>query len=224
MRAVIFANGDFGQPGIVESLLKPEDVLIAADGGAAHMQALHLLPEAAVGDFDSISEEQLKALQNKGVNIVRYPVKKDFTDLELALQYAQTVGVDDVLLLGALGNRWDQSLANLLLPAAAAYKSLRIRLVDGNQEITLIQAGQTLQLNGQSGDTLSLIPLVGDATGITTQGLEYPLTGETLTFGSTRGVSNVLLADCVSITLDTGTLLCVLIHTGRLTYPSSHLE
>ncbi len=212
IRAVIFANGNLSQPLSVRSLLKPDDLLIAADGGAAQMQAINLLPKAAIGDFDSLDADSLNALENAGVKIFRFPIKKDLTDLELALQYAQSQGIRDILILGALGNRWDQTLANLLLPAAAAFADLYIRLVDGSQEMTLIRTGQTLQLDGQAGDTLSLIPLAGDATGITTQGLEYPLRRETLSFGNTRGVSNVLLGDSASISLEKGMLLCVLIH------------
>ncbi len=178
------------------------------------MQALRLLPQAAIGDFDSLDAGGLKALQQAGVKVSRFPMKKDQTDLELALQYVQSLGAKDVLLLGALGNRWDQTLANLLLPAAAAFADLRIRLVDGNQEMILVRSGQTHQFNGRAGDTLSLIPLAGDAAGITTQGLEFPLMDETLFFGSTRGVSNVLLGDRASIELKEGMLLCVLIHHG----------
>jgi thiamine pyrophosphokinase len=215
MRAVIFANGNLSQPSSVRSLLEPDDLLIAADGGAVHMQALNLLPKVAIGDFDSLDAERLIALENAGVKIFRFPKEKDLTDLELALQYAQSQGIRDVLILGALGNRWDQTLANLLLPAAAAYADLFVRLVDENQEMTLIRAGQTLQLDGQAGDTFSLIPLAGDATGINTQGLEYPLKRESLSFGKTRGVSNMLLGNSASVSLENGMLLCVLIHARK---------
>lgn len=215
MRAVIFANGKLSHKLSVSSLLKPDDLLIAADGGAAHMQGLNLLPKAAIGDFDLLDADSLNALENAGVEIFRFPIKKDLTDLELALQYAQSQGIRDVLILGALGNRWDQTMANLLLPAAAAYVDLNIRLVDESQEMTLVRTGQTLQLDGQAGDTLSLIPLAGDASGITTQGLEYPLERETLSFGNTRGISNVLLGDSASVSVEKGILLCVLIHAGK---------
>jgi len=215
MRAVIFANGILSQTLSVRSLLKPDDLLIAADGGAAHMQGLNLLPKAAVGDFDSLDAESLNALENAGVKIFQFPIKKDLTDLELALQYVQTQGIREVVILGALGHRWDQTMANLLLPAAAAYADLDIRLVDGSQEMTLVRTGQTLKLDGQAGDTLSLIPLAGDASGITTQGLEYPLERETLSFGNTRGISNALLGDSASVSVEKGMLLCVLIHAGK---------
>ena len=211
MRVVIFANGSLSRSWDPGSLLEPDDILIAADGGAAHMLELHLLPDAAIGDFDSLGAEQQNALETAGVKLFRYPVKKDLTDLELAIQYAQSLGAQDILIVGALGNRWDQTLANLLLPASAAYTNLSIRLVDGEQEISLIRAGQTLDLAGNPGSTLSLIPLAGDACGITTQGLEYPLKRETLPFGSTRGISNVLQNAHASVTLETGMLLCVLI-------------
>jgi thiamine pyrophosphokinase len=214
MRAVIFANGSLSQPWDPGALLKPDDILIAADGGAAHMLAQHLMPNAAIGDFDSLGAEEQRALEMAGVNIFRYPEKKDLTDLELAIRYAQSLGAQDILMLGALGNRWDQTLANLLLPAAAAYKDLRIHLVDENQEITLIRAGQTVDLVGRPGSTLSLIPLAGDAGGITTRGLEYALDRETLLFGSTRGISNVMLDEPVSVTLETGMLLCVTIRNS----------
>jgi thiamine pyrophosphokinase len=123
--------------------------------------------------------------------------------------------VTEVLMLGALGNRWDQTLANILLPAGRAFADMQIRLIDEAQEMTLIHSGQTLQIEGHVGDTLSLIPLAGDATGITTQGLEYPLLGETLPFGVTRGISNVMLGDQASISLEAGILLCVLIHLEK---------
>jgi thiamine pyrophosphokinase len=214
MRAVIFANGNIGQRKSLPGLLKPDDLLIAADGGARHLQTLGLTPDAVLGDFDSLGDGELNALEAAGIKIYRYPLRKDFTDLELALQFAQSAGADEALLLGALGNRWDQTLANLLLPASAAYSNLRIRLVDGNQEISLIQAGQTAELTGKPGDTVSLIPLAGDAGGVTTQGLEYPLNRETLVFGSTRGVSNTLLDDRSIVSLESGNLMCVLIHEG----------
>jgi len=215
MRAVLFANGSYSQPEVIKSLLQPGDLLIAADGGAVQLLTLHLLPEAAVGDFDSLNSNELEKMENAGVKILRFPPKKDVTDLELALQYAQSRGAKDILLLGALGNRWDQTLANQLLPAAVAFSGLSIWLVDGNQEMTLLRSGQTLELTGRPGDTLSLIPLAGDANGITTQGLEYPLKEENLQFGSTRGISNVFLGECASVKLEAGMLLCVLIRASR---------
>lgn len=211
MRAVIFANGRLTRP----IILQPDDLIIAADGGSHHCLGLGIRPQVVIGDLDSVRNDELEVLSALGTEIITYPARKDFTDLELALMEAQKRGADRVLLLAALGARWDQSLANILLPAAMP--GLRISMVDGLQEIHFIHPGETLEITGQTGDIVSLIPLGGDAHGITTHGLEYPLFSETLHLGSTRGISNVLLAGTsaagkASVTLNAGLLLCAVIH------------
>ena len=205
MRCVIFANGWLKHTPI----LHPGDLIIAADGGARHCLKLGLRPAIVIGDLDSLGEEDLAALKAVGAEIIQYSTRKDYTDLELALRHAQSLGADEILVLGALGKRWDQTVANLLLPAALA--PMPIRLVDGNQEIRMLRGGESLEVQGRPGDTFSLIPLAGDARGVTTQDLEYPLNQEDLAFGSTRGVSNLLLAGQATISLREGLLLCILI-------------
>lgn len=212
MRAVIFANGNLNHPHQALASLQAGDILIAADGGARHCQALGLTPAVVIGDFDSLTTEELTQLDQAGAQVLRYPQRKDFTDLELAFQHAVSLGVDEILVLGALGARWDQTLANVLLPIAPGLEHVCIRLLDGFQEIALLRPGQVHTLSGQAGDTVSLIPLGGDARGVTTQGLEYPLADGTLYFGATRGISNVLLGVEATVQLEVGLLLCAMIH------------
>ena len=208
MRAVIFANGSLNPP----VRLNSDDFIIAADGGTRHCLKLGLRPAVVIGDLDSLTQEDLQTLTAQGTEIRQYPTRKDFTDLELALNHARSLGMTEILILGALGMRWDQTLANVSL--AAAFPELNIRLADGNQEITYIRAGETTSISGRPGDTLSLIPVGGEARGITTAKLEYLLDGESLPPGSTRGISNVLLAETAQISLQSGLLLCVIIHQG----------
>jgi thiamine pyrophosphokinase len=210
LRLIIIANGEMHAAPVVQ----PGDTLIAADGGARHCQRLGLIPNLLIGDFDSLDEAEVSRLQAAGTTIIRHPQRKDATDLELALSYALQAGYKEALVYGALGARWDQTLANLLLPASEALQGLRIVLVDGDQEIRLLRPGHTYRLSGQEGDLVSLIPIHGDVHGIQTQGLEYPLLRETLFFGSTRGVSNLLRAQVAQVSLEAGLLLCVLIHGG----------
>jgi thiamine pyrophosphokinase len=206
LRAVIFANGSLEAP----VALLPGDFIIAADGGARHCLRLGLVPAVVIGDLDSLTPADLEALIALGTTVLKFPVRKDFTDLELALKHARSIGADEILILGALGERWDQTLTNVALPAV--FPELDIRLVDGNQELYYLRAGETITIIGRRGDILSLVPLGGAAKGITTAQLEYPLQGENLALGSTRGVSNVLLANEAQITLREGILLCVLMH------------
>ena len=207
MRVIVVANGVMRSHFTLES----DDVLIAADGGLRHCLDLGLQPAILIGDMDSIDEGDLAALEPSGTQILRYPTQKDFTDLELALQHALNLGADEIVIVAALGARWDQTIANLLLPTS--FPSVKIRLLDGSQEIHYIRAGENLEIHGRPGDIVSLIPLAGKASDITTEHLEYPLYRDELTFGSTRGVSNVLLEATGTISINGGLLLCIVIHT-----------
>jgi thiamine pyrophosphokinase len=208
MRAVIIANGELNQP---VSLL-PDDILIAADGGAKHCLNQGIHPSLIIGDLDSLDNEEIGSLEAKGAEVIKYPTRKDFTDLEIALQYARDLKVDEVVIYAALGNRWDQTIANILLPTI--FLSTQIRLVDGGQEFLFINGPGTLKVVGESGDILSLIPLSAEAKDITTENLEYSLDHEKLAFGSTRGISNVLTAKYASLSLQKGILLCIITHNS----------
>ena len=212
-RTVIIANGPFGLNDLAAArrLIAPTDRLIAADGGAAHCRALGLTPHVLIGDFDSVPPDELAALENAGAQVIRHPVRKDQTDLELALDLALRDGADDILILAALGGRWDQTLANVFLLARPGLDSARVRLADGKQQITLLRGPGQIALDGQPGDTVSLIPIGGDARGMTTTGLEYPLKDGMLKFGSTRGASNALVEAQATVALQEGLLVCVLI-------------
>jgi thiamine pyrophosphokinase len=211
LRAIVFANGELNHPENVKALIREGDYIIAADGGTYHCVRLGITPHLVVGDFDSLDETELKALQTSGTKLVRYDPRKDYTDLELALEHARKSGATEVLVFAALGARWDQTLANLLLPAAQTLSELEVRLIDGAQEISLLHSGENCLLEGSPGDTLSLIPLTPEARGVLTQGLEYPLRRETLYLGATRGISNVFMRPQASVSLEEGLLLiCVL--------------
>ncbi len=213
-RAVIFANGVLASQAAARAAISTGDIIIAADGGARYCRLLGLTPDYIIGDFDSLAAQELETFQADGSQVIRHPARKDYTDLELSVRHARLLGADEIIVLGALGARWDQTLANLLLPAADDFAGAQVRLLDGNQEVVLLRGGDRLTVYGAAGDTLSLIPLAGDAVGIRTTGLEYPLAGETLAFGSTRGISNTLLAESAAIELEAGLLLCVIIHLG----------
>ncbi|GAB4475977.1 MAG: thiamine diphosphokinase [Anaerolineales bacterium] len=217
LRVVIFANGEFHPSPWASKWLAQAKLCIAADGGLRHCQALNLLPDILIGDFDSLTEEDVHRMEQSDVRVERFPARKDETDLELALRLAVKVGAEEVLILGGLGARWDQTFANLLLPFSQRFCDLQITFVDGDHELHFLNAPPVKHtyIDGKVGDTLSLIPLAGDAHGVTTQGLEYALRGETLYFGQTRGVSNVLIEETAKIEIEQGSLLVVLIHSSR---------
>lgn len=144
------------------------------------------------------------------MELERHPAAKDETDLELALYAARRWEAAEVLIYGALGARWDMSVANLLLLAHPDFQDLQIKLIAGSQTVTLVRGGERLRLQGKPGDIVSLIPLRGDVHGVQTEGLQYPLRDESLLFGATRGISNVLQGEQAAVSLESGELLCII--------------
>jgi len=207
MRAIVIANGHIGNSEASQAQTWTHDRVICADGGAQHALALGLAPDVVIGDLDSLDGDLRARLEGEGRQVLVHPTRKDETDLELALRYAADHGVDEILILGALGGRVDQTLANVLLLALPELEGVKTRIAAGDQEMFLIRDQAFIE--GQEGDTVSLLPIAGDATGITTEGLEYPLQRGALKFGATLGISNVLTAPVARVQVERGLLLCI---------------
>ena len=215
MRAVIFANGEVFDPQGARGMLLPDDLIIAADGGTRHALTVGVVPNVIIGDLDSLSLDDRVHVEAAGSRIISFSHRKDETDLELALRHARSEGATDIVILAALGGRLDQTVANLLLLTLPEMREIDIRIVAGAQVAFLIRNGRGEALvEGRPGDTVSLIPLGGDAIGVTAEGLEWPLHEDTLRFGPARGVSNVLVTERARVRVQQGHLLCVVTRGG----------
>jgi thiamine pyrophosphokinase len=191
-RTIIIANGYLSNPDEARKRIRPGDQVICADGGTRHAQAMGITPDIIVGDLDSLDQGLHSELEAAGVRFEVYPARKDETDLELALRLAINEGAAEIEMLAMLGGRLDQSLANLLLLARPEWASTTLRVIEGNQTIWPVRAGQKTTIEGTPGDLLSLLPLTPLVTGVTLEGVEWPLKEATLSFGSTLTISNVL--------------------------------
>jgi thiamine pyrophosphokinase len=211
MRAIIFANGDASDPEIVRRWVEQADLIIAADGGTHHALSVGVMPHVVIGDLDSLAETDRAQLDRSGVQLITYPRHKDYTDLELALRYAWKQRATEIIIFSALGGRWDQSLANLLLLTLPELAQVSIRIIDHYLSIQLIR--ERAEISGRIGDMLSLMALKGDAYGVTIEGCEYPLSDATLPFGATLGISNVLAQPSAKIAVKQGLILAL--HTRR---------
>jgi thiamine pyrophosphokinase len=211
MYAVIVASAPELDIAPYQEHIRAADLLIAADGGALPLLRAGILPHVAIGDMDSINAAGLDELAAHGVALRRFPREKDETDLELALLYAAATGATAIDILGALGGRWDHTLANVALLALPELRERRARLLADRQTLFLVR--DAAMLEGHAGDTVSLLPLAGDAHGVTTKGLRYPLDDATLSYERARGVSNVLLDPPGHVSLREG-LLLVVQHVG----------
>ena len=216
MRAVIFANGELRDVGAARGALQQGDYVIAADGGTRHALVVGVVPHVIVGDMDSLTAAERERAELAGAQLLSFPARKDETDLELALEHAADTGATSILILAALGGRLDQTIANVMLLALPVLRGIDVCIIEGGQTAFLIDEGSGVAtVAGRPGDTVSLIPLGGDARGVTAEGLEWPLHETTLRFGPARGVSNVLAAEQASVSVRRGRLLCVVTRTTR---------
>jgi thiamine pyrophosphokinase len=166
-----------------------------------------------IGDLDSLNDEDRRTLETARTEIRRYPSNKDETDLELALHYGVETGFDEILIVAALGDRLDQTLGNLALLTGSSLAGLDVRVDDGVEQAWFVRSNARVE--GSPGDIISLIPWGGEVTGITTDGLRWPLRDETLQPHKTRGLSNELIGETASISLKSGLLLVVHSHHWR---------
>jgi thiamine pyrophosphokinase len=212
-RAIIFVNGRMETPPPIVREINPSDLIIAADGGTQHCKLLGITPNVIIGDFDSLDPKDVILYKQAEVEIIQYPAHKDETDLELALQLTLKRNITQVFIIGALGDRWDMTISNVLLAAHTEFSQLSIRLQDSSQELAILHGEGQLDIAGKPGSIISLIPIAGDAHGIITHGLEYPLNNETLYFGTSRGVSNVFLHAHGKVIIREGILLICTMNT-----------
>jgi thiamine pyrophosphokinase len=206
-RAVIFANGELTDPEKARLLLRADDVILCADGGRRHAQSLGLRPQAVIGDLDSLTKDEINQLADADVQIHLYPPNKNETDLELALRYALDSGFNDIVVIAALGKRLDQTLANLAVLTVERLSGCDVRLDDGVEEAYFCR--DQVQIEGRSGDLVSLIPWGSVVGGIRTAGLKWPLNDESLYPEKTRGVSNEMIGERASVSVSFGLLLVV---------------
>jgi len=210
LRAIIVANGELIKPETYLVELKQSDITIAADGGIQHCRTLGLEPCVVIGDLDSTTIEDQQAIKdNEMIQLIVYPRDKDQTDLELALQYAKKIGVTEVFLIGLLGGRIDQTIANILLLTREEWSDIDMILLNGHETAHLMRENRSLTLNGKIGDIVSLIPLSPNVYVTKTHGLRWQLNDAEMFFGTTLGISNEMINEYCHIHIGVGNLMVV---------------
>jgi thiamine pyrophosphokinase len=185
-------------------------VVVAADSGLAGAGLLGLPVDLVVGDMDSVEGGELAAAVEAGVPVERHPVAKDATDLDLALAaaLARRPRPGRLVVVTGTGDRFDHALAVALALASPRYAGVEVEAWIGPAHLWVVRDRATLR--GAPGALVSLLPAHGPAGGVTTDGLLYPLAGEDLPAGSTRGVSNEMTGDEATVRVGSGVLLAVM--------------
>jgi thiamine pyrophosphokinase len=183
--------------------------VIAADSGIRHAESIGMKPELWVGDFDSTST----ALRDQWAHIEqeRFPVAKDKTDGELAVEAAIKRGATEIILVGAFGGQFDHVLAHAALLHVVAAKGIKTFGTSGQEEAWPLTTSLSLwQI--PTGTRVSVVGLT-DLKAISILGTKWPLQKRDVPFGSTLTLSNESQGD-VSITLEQGRAM-VLLYPGK---------
>ena len=194
----IFGAGTFyGLP----DMPKPDDLIIAADGGYAHAVSCGLSPDLVIGDFDSLQEQPPKSA-------IILPVEKDQTDMAAAIDLGIERGYSVFHIYGGTGGRIDHTLANIQCLAALAQQGIRARLFDQDSLITAI-CNESIHFGAGATGTISAFSHGEMASGVYEIGLKYPLSDATLTNTFPLGVSNAFTGAPAEIRVEDGTLVIV---------------
>ncbi|MEQ8200318.1 MAG: thiamine diphosphokinase [Syntrophomonadaceae bacterium] len=204
MRCIILANGEYGEMDAYKDIFENSDTILCADGGANYAFRLGIIPDSVIGDLDSVRPEVRKYFTAQGVEFIQYPVRKDLTDLQLAMDLARERGADQMVLLGALGKRLDHTLHNLY--AGIELVRQGVRLSHYTPECRVYLVGDELVIEGTAGDIVSLIALTDRVEGASVDGFEYSLKEPVLLSDKPYAVSNVLAGPRGVIRLRSGIL------------------
>lgn len=223
----------------IRALLKPDDYIVCLDGGYDIALAQGIRPDLLLGDFDSVSADLPAGEDANGIEIRRYPPEKDYTDLELAFRVLDPGKTPELLVIGGLGGRLDQTAINLQMlarytavPAAepepgektdaapgadAEPRYARIEILDGRSRCFAVHGDPALppevrtqyRIPAEAGCYLSLLPIGGDCCGVSLQGVKYPLDQAVLRWGASLGTSNEFREHEAVLSLESGCLLVI---------------
>jgi thiamine pyrophosphokinase len=208
---VVMVGGAPANPG-VRARLPDARFVIAADSGLDGALALGLDVDLVVGDLDSVTPDALAAAEAGGVPIERHPVAKDAIDTELAIEAALARGAKHLVVVSGGGDRLDHVLAGLFVLAHPMLAAIEVEAWAGTAWLRALQGPARASFAAPAGAFVSLLPVHGPAEGVTTSGLRFPLDGEVLHPGSSRGVSNELLGGTACVSIERGALLVVVPH------------
>lgn len=198
----------------MEILRGAEDLVIAVDGGLPRLLEAGIEPDLVLGDFDSLEKKYLPYLEDLKKNapdkLLQLPCEKDDTDTVYAARVCLEKGYDNILLYGALGGRLDHTIANVQTLSWIRSQGGCGYLL-GRKTLVTVLCGEKITLPDTYGGTFSLFAMDGEVSGVTLEGMKYPLADGTLVNTFPLGVSNEVTAGrqaCVSV--DKGLALMIL--------------
>jgi len=211
MRFVIISGGHIDDAFALNYLEENKyDCMIAADSGMDFLHRNGLVPDIIAGDFDSVQSSSLQHFQGlNNVQVIKLNPVKDDTDTEFVIREAIRSGATEIIVLGATGTRLDHVLANVNLLGIGLEENVAIELVDAHNRIRMIDDSLEIKKSNQFGGFVSILPVKGDAKGVSLEGMKYPLQDADIVCFSSLGISNEIVDDTARIIVREGILLVI---------------
>ncbi len=184
-------------------------VWAATDRGVYYLLKRGIVPDAAFGDYDSVTDEELEWMRRQKHDLHIMPKEKDETDLELALRWALEQCPDSIRIFGATGGRLDHAFANVQMLVRGIDQGIPMTIIDHKNEISIQTPGIYIIESNELFPYISFLPMTETVTGIALSGFKYPLENETIRWGSTLCVSNELVEEKGTFSFQSGILMVV---------------
>lgn len=207
MKALIIANGKIEDYDLLSSLVQENEFILCADGGINHLMHINALPNLVLGDLDSVSEAGLEYIKSNSITIEKFPVMKDETDTELAINHLIRNKYKEITIIGGMGSRMDHTIGNIYLLRFLNKNGIKGCIINENNIIHLVE--KDIRLYKKEGYYTSVIPITIDGIEISVSGFLYPLYKEHIAFGATRGISNEISEKLGIITIHKGEALVI---------------
>jgi thiamine pyrophosphokinase len=189
------------------SEIKKSTFIIGVDKGAYWLISHTIIPNVAIGDFDSVSKQEFEKIEKKSKKVTKYPTEKNWTDLELAMNHAVALHPKNITIYGAYGTRIDHSFAAIGLLEKLAQRKIYASIIDMNNSVSIVDTTHVLK-KSDTYTYVSLLPLTTEIV-VSMQGFKYNVTKKKIRKGETIGISNEIDKDKGIITIHAGTALLV---------------
>ncbi|TCS84348.1 thiamine diphosphokinase [Tepidibacillus fermentans] len=192
------------------SMIKEDDLIIGVDRGAEWIIQHGRIPHYIIGDFDSANSSFLETIKEQyGDKVQIFPSEKDETDTELAIRFAISLLPTSITIIGAIGTRLDHVLANIHVLLQAERQQIPSQIFGTNNRIRIVLPNKTLLVQKGEYKYTSLIPFTEKVEGISIKGFKYPLSHATMEVGFPYGISNELISEQGTISIEKGILLVI---------------
>jgi thiamine pyrophosphokinase len=203
VKCYIFSSATIKSYSWLRNIDFSDSFIICADGGIKHTKQLGIVPDVWLGDGDSLTVDEIIAKK-----IIRYPVKKDNTDTDLAVMYALDNGYTDITIIGGLGGRVDHEFSHFCLLKKMLDCGTNGRLID--EKNTIAMANKSFKLENDGRKYVSFFPFGGDVKNFSVKGLLYEAEGILLDSSKVQASSNSFVDGVnASISFDSGYVLII---------------